>query len=139
MPPPVREQRNPYKGSPFRAFLRVELIALDGSAIELEVLADTGNPCAIVVASSNMQRCKRRAAPDKNTNFGVLEGGWLRLRISAIGLDELVLGYASDAVVAATQQSSPDFEGLGGLPLLCQAEYGGDATAFWLRVAAVVP
>jgi hypothetical protein len=83
-----------------------------------------------------MARLRLRAAPDVQTNFGLLEGGWPHLTMPQLGLDQDVEGYASDAVVAATKANSPDFEGLAGLPFLRLVEYGGDAHWFWLRAVA---
>jgi hypothetical protein len=76
---------------------------------------------------------KQRTAPDMNSNFGLLQGGWLHIHMPELGLDQDLIGYASDAVVAAAKASCPDFEGLVGLPVLQLVEYGGDATGFWLR------
>jgi hypothetical protein len=39
------EQRNPYKGFPDRPWIRLRLTASDGTGEEMELLADTGNPC----------------------------------------------------------------------------------------------
>jgi hypothetical protein len=50
-----------------------------------------------------------------------------------------VRSYASDGVATATKVSSPDFEGLAGLPLLRLVEYGGNANWFWLRAAPASP
>ena len=80
-----------------------------------------------------MARLKARDGPDLNTNFGLLQGGWLQLAMPELGLTQTVLGYASDAVAAAAAASHPDFQGLAGLPLLRLAEYGGDADWFWIR------
>jgi hypothetical protein len=129
------EQRNPYKGTPARAWLRLQLLALDGSSAELELVADTGNPFAIIVPHSRLQQFKHLDLPTISSNFGLLQGGWLQVRIPALGFDQLLVGYGSDAVVAATQRSSADFEGLAGLPLLRLAEYGSDGNSFWIRSA----
>ena len=127
------EQRNAYKGIPPRPWVRVRLIAPDGTTHEVELLADTGNPCAIIIGEALMATLKQRAAPDIRSNFGLLQGGWLRLTMPELGMDQDVIGFASDAVVSATKASSPDFEGLAGLPLLRLLEYGGDADCFWIR------
>ena len=127
------EQRNPYKGSPSRPWVRLRLIAHDGSTHEVELLADTGNPCAIIISQALMARLRQRAAPDRQSNFGLLQGGWLRLTMPELGVDQDIEGFASDAVVTAAKASSPDFEGLAGLPFLRLLEYGGDADWFWLR------
>jgi hypothetical protein len=128
------EQRNPYKGSPPRSWVRLRLAAAGGSTQELELLADTGNPCAVILSGAHMAALKQGDGPDMNSNFGLLQGGWLRL-----AMPELGLGYASDAVVTAAKASSVDFEGLAGLPLLRLLEYGGDANDFWLRRPASQP
>lgn len=129
----LTEQRNPYKGSPPRSWVRLRVTAADGTLHEVEVLADTGNPCAIIISQALMAKLKQRTAPDLRSNFGLLEGGWVHLTIPELGLDEDLVGYASDAVVAATKASSADLEGLAGLPFLRLLEYGGDADWFWLR------
>lgn len=133
------EQRNVYKGSPPRPWVRLRLTAPDGATHQVELLADTGNPCAIIVSQALMARLKQRAAPDVHSNFGLLDGGWLHLTMPELGLDQDVLGYASDAVATATKASHADFEGLAGLPFLRLLEYGGDADWFWLRPAQSRP
>jgi hypothetical protein len=80
-----------------------------------------------------MARLRHRAASDVHSNFGLLEGGWLHLTMPELGLDQDIESFGSDAVATATKASSPDFEGLAGLPFLRLLEYGGDADWFWLR------
>jgi hypothetical protein len=111
----------------------------NGTVHEFELLADTGNPFAIVFGQAAMASLKLRTAPDVHTNFGVLQGGWLHVHMPELGLDTDVIGYSSDAVVNATQTSSADFQGLAGLPFLRLLEYGGDADWFWLRGVVVTP
>jgi hypothetical protein len=127
------EQRNPYRGTPLRAWFRLRLIAADGAASELEVLADTGNPCALIVSPEQMRQCKRGDAPDVQTNFGTLEGGWLEVEIPELQYCRNIVGFASDGVFHACQASHPDLAALAGLPLLREFEYGGDADSFWIR------
>jgi hypothetical protein len=127
------EQLNRYKGSPPRPWVRLRLSIPDGITHEVELLADTGNPCAIVIAQSVMANLQHRAAPNLNSNFGPLVGGWLRLTMPELGLDQDLVGYGSDAIVAASKESSADFEGLAGLPFLRLLEYGGNADSFWIR------
>jgi len=127
------EQRNPYKGSPARPWIRLRFQALDGTTHEVEFLADTGNPYALIISQASMAKLKQGDAPDVSTNFGLLIGGWLHAQTPELGLDHDLVGYASDAVVGATKASSPDFEGLAGLPMLRMMEYGGDADWFWVR------
>ena len=129
----MSEQRNDYKGSPPRAWVEVELVSADGQSERIHLLADTGNPCAVIIGQAQMKRFRRRGGPDLNTNFGTLNGGWLEVRIPALGFTAFLLGYSGDDVSAAARQSNPDFIGLAGLPLLREMEYGGDSQAFWLR------
>jgi hypothetical protein len=83
-----------------------------------------------------MANLRHRAAPNANSNFGLLEGGWLHVSLPELGLEQSLIGYASDAVVTAAKASCADFEGLAGLPLLRLVEYGGNADSFWLRPAS---
>jgi len=109
----------------------------DGATTELDLLADTGNPCSVIISQEKMLDLKAGDGPDISTNFGLLQGGWLQLAMPELGLVRPVLGYASDAVVAAANASHQGFEGLVGLPLLRLAEYCGNAGWFWLRPASV--
>ena len=136
MEPATTEQRNPYKGSPPRPRVCLRLTEKDGTTHELALLADTGNPFAIVISEAAMASLKLKMAPDVSTNFGVLLGGWVHIHMPELGVDTDLIGYASDAVVSSTQTSSPEFQGLAGLPFLRLLEYGGDADWFWLRAAS---
>jgi hypothetical protein len=129
-------QRNPYKGSPPRPWILLRFAAADGTFRELELLADTGNPCALIIGQANMALLKQGTAPDMQCNFGLLEGGWVQVDTPGLSLGQPLLSYACDPVVTAAKASSPDFDGLAGLPLLRLMEYGGDADWFWIRSAA---
>lgn len=126
-------QQHPYKGVPARPWIQVRFAAQDGSTLEIEMLADTGNPCSLIIGRSLMANLQHKTAPNVNTNFGLLEGGWVHLNMPDLGLDADIVAFASDSVVTATQLSCPDFQGLAGLPFLRLLEYGGDANTFWLR------
>ena len=130
------EQRNAYHGFPERPVVRIGLMAVDGGRVEATLLADTGNPFAIIVGDDLMGRLARRAVPSANSNFGLLKGRWLRLFMPEFNLDREVVGYASNTVANAAKRSSIDFEGLAGLPLLRLFEFGGDPHSFWLHPAA---
>ena len=127
------EQRNSYQGRPERPWFRLRLVAASGLIREMRVLADTGNPCALIVSVEAMREFKRSDAPDLDTNFGLLEGGWLEIEIPGLRFREHLVGFASDSVFDACQASHPDLTGLAGLPLLRRFEYGGDAESFWIR------
>jgi hypothetical protein len=129
----TREQRNAYKGNPARALVRLKLISPDDVDRELEFLADTGNPCSLIIGAAMFEKVSWRRATTTESNFGTLDGGWLRIAVPDLGFDEKVLGYANDAVVSVVQKSDPGFAGLVGLPLLRRMEYGGDADSFWIR------
>ena len=122
-----------YKGTPPRPWIRLELITPDGETRVLEAVADTGNPLPLIVSSALMFDCCHLGGPGTETNFGRLDGGFLRVRIPETGVDAMIFSYASDQVTDAIQDSSPDFEGLVGLPLLWRLEFGGNADHFWVR------
>jgi len=116
--------------------MRIIRFAADGASKSLEVLADTGNPCALIVATDVLGRFNLGVTPGLSTNFRPLDGGWLRVQIPEINFDEDLLAYGSNAVAEAAQASHGDFEGLAGLPLLRMMEFGGDRDEFWIRAAS---
>jgi hypothetical protein len=125
------EQRNAYKGD--RAWLRLKFRARDGAVRELDLLADTGCPRAVILSEDALAELNWWPTPAIDSNFGPLNGGWVRLATPELGLDEHIQGYTNAEVIALAKRSSPDFEGLVGLPVLRLGEYGGDASAFWFR------
>jgi hypothetical protein len=127
------EQRNPYKGAPLRPWIRVALVAADGTSTEIDALADTGNPSALIVGQDTLKRFNLGLTPGMSTNFGALDGGWLRVRVAELHFDQVLLAYASDAVLQAVQESHANFTALAGLPLLQSFEYGGNRDEFWIR------
>jgi hypothetical protein len=130
-------QRNQYKGVPERAWVRVRLMQPSGNFLDRELLADTGNPCAVIVGAHDIALTALSPGQSLQTNFGWLTGGWLRLIIPEVDFDERVLGYGNDAIVNAAKSSSVDFSGLIGLLRLMQ--YGGNANSFWIRPASYLP
>lgn len=132
-------QRNIYKGSRSRCWLRLRFAASDGSLHERELLADTGSPCAVILGTADFALMVRSPAPGVNTNFGQLRGGWLELAMPELDLTTGLRGFGSDHVFQAVQSDSADFAGLVGLPLLRMLEYGGDDSAFWVRSLAMNP
>lgn len=136
MPETPSEQRNVYRGMPARAWLRLQLISANGRVRELEFLVDTGNPCAIIIDTATMDSLRWRESVRTDSNFGSLEGGWLRIVIPELGFDIKTLGYANDPIVNVVRRSDAEFGGLVGLPLLRMVEYGGDAGWFWIRSSA---
>jgi hypothetical protein len=139
MNPPSQEQRNPYKGNPSRAWIHLQLAAPDGTLLEIDALADTGNPFFLIVGCSVLRQFKVSDSADVPSNFGLLEGGAVNVRVPEIGLDRPLIAYGNDTVLTAVRGSSPAFDGLVGLPLLQLAEFGGDARHFWIRAAAGSP
>jgi len=133
------EQRNPYAGSPPRAWIVVRLTARDGTLREFKLIADTGSPFPFIVSSTVLAQFNHGEAPHANTNFGILEGAWFRFAMPEFGLTQRVSANASDDVVAAATINHPDFEGLAGLPLLRLLRYGGDTAEFWIRPTRATP
>jgi hypothetical protein len=133
MPPNPYLQQNPYKGAKPRCWVRVRFVTPDGSLHERDLVADTGSACAVILGETDLALLLRSAAAGVNSNFGPLTGAWLEVSMPELGLNRQILGYGSDQVLQAVQHDSIDFAGLAGLPLLRMVEYGGDATAFWVR------
>jgi hypothetical protein len=129
-----QEQRNPYKGSPPRSWIRLSLLAKDGTVETVELVADTGCPYEVIVSQALMNRFQRRRGLAVASNFGTLAGGWLEVTVPDLSFRATLSAFASDAVVASTQTSSSDFQGLIGLPLLRRFVYGGDDQCFWLQM-----
>ena len=134
--PGPMEQRSPYKGTPARPWVRIHFVGLDGTSTALELMADTGSPCPVVIGTARMAVLTQGRLADLNTDFGPLQGGWLRVDMPELGLNQFVAGYGSDEVMLAAQSNCSDFQGLVGLSLLRLLEYGGNADEFWIRRAA---
>jgi hypothetical protein len=71
----LAEQRNPYKGRPPRAWVRVRIVDAAGATQALELRADTGNPCAVIIGTAHLKLMNLIAGLSVNTNFGPLTGG----------------------------------------------------------------
>jgi hypothetical protein len=112
--------------------MRVQLVGPGGNAVTFELIADTGSPCSVIIAESPLLNLRLAGATGMLTNFGQLEGGWLRVAIPEIQFDEYVIGYGSDTVAHAAARSDLGFRGVAGLPLLRLLEFGGDNDDFWI-------
>lgn len=129
----MNEQRNSYKGQPPRPWLRLEFLAPDGVTLAAEMLADTGSPPAFILKPELFDRLVTRYTRQIDTNFGPMQGGWVRLYTRALGLVETVEAFRSEKSAQTAARSHPDFVGVVGLPVLRLAEYGGNADEFWIR------
>lgn len=129
----MSEQRNAYKGKPYRPWLRLEFKARDGSPRAFELLADTGSPQAVILRRELFDQLVLRDTREIKTNFGPMRGGWVRLYSRDLGLVEFVEAFGSDRAADTATRSHPDFAGIVGLPILRLAEYGGDTNDFWVR------
>jgi hypothetical protein len=135
----MNEQRNAYKGTTPHAWIRLRLVARNGTVADVELIVDTGNPLAVIIDSRTMAQFRHGDCASLTSNFGQLDGGWLRVVVPEAMLDQMMVGFSSDIVAGTARQDSPDFQGLIGLPLLRMMEYGGDPDWFWIRPAAGVP
>ena len=126
-------QRNAYKGDPPRPWIRLRLVGPDGRTQDSDFIADTANPLPISVGLEVMDEFRHRYGPGVQSNFGLLEGGLIHVAVPELGFEKEIIGFAGDSVADAARTSSPDFQGVLGLPLLRIFEYGGDADWFWIR------
>lgn len=133
------EQRNPYRAG--RAWLRLGFMATDGSVRQLELVADTGSPAAVILREDLFAQLVHDWVPtrDRTGTYGTQRAGWLRLYSPELDLVEFVLGYGNDETARTAGRSSIHFAGVVGLPVLRLGEYGGDATDFWLRYPPTTP
>jgi hypothetical protein len=113
--------------------LRLGFKTPDGAAHLFDLIADTGSAAGILIRPDLMQTLRHEECPNRNSNFGLLLGGWLRLYNPELGLVEFVRGYGSENAAKLAAQSHPDFVGLVGLPILRLTEYGGNGNEFWIR------
>lgn len=79
-------QTNAYKGLPPRAWLQVQLVSPDGEPLDLELLADTGNPFSVIVPDRTLKEFKHRDGLSAETNFGPLRGGLLCVSVPNLKL-----------------------------------------------------
>ena len=129
------EQRNPYKGSPPRPWIRLNLRAPDGGLEPVQLLADTGNSCALIIGANVKGRFKRGDAPDMGSNFVPLTGGWLQVWLTDIGFDRHLLGYGSDAVASAAKVSDQVLMDWPAFRFSACSSTAG-TNGFWVRLAS---
>jgi len=131
----MSEQRNIYLGEPSRAWIRLQLASPNGPVRELNLVVDTGNPCAIIVDEKSLGALRWRESLRVDSNFGSLASGWVRVSVPEISFDQKLLCYANDAIVRTVKRSDMRFDGLVGLPLLRMMTYGGNEGFFWIRAS----
>src|SRR5262245_48404038 len=95
MNPTSVEQRNPYLGTPPRPWLRLRFLNPNDVPVELTLIADTGCPYATIVDPVVLAQLARILAQPVNSNFGPMNGAWVRLSMPSFGIDQDVLCYGS--------------------------------------------
>jgi len=129
----LNRQLNDYKGMPERAWLTLEFQNASGSQETFELVADTGSPYPIVVATEVMDRFefKEQVGLVLSSNFGTLRGGWLSVRLPQVSDWLFFMSFASQQLANSVRDSSTSFVGVVGLPFLQQFTYGGNQQQFW--------
>lgn len=127
----MAEQRNRYRGS--RPWLRLGFRAADGAVRQHDLVADTGSPAGLILRADLMNVLRIAPWQDRQSNFGLLQGGWVQWFNPELGIVELVVAYGNDTAAAMAARSDAAFTGVIGLPLLRLGEYGGNANEFWFR------
>src|SRR5437899_2981921 len=110
------EQRNRYLGG--RPWLLLGFKAIDGTVHELKLVADTGSAAGVILRSDWFLKLRHERSPSRQSNFGPMISGWVRLYQPNLELVEFVRGYGSDKAAAIAANSDPEFVGLVGLPVL---------------------
>lgn len=88
MPNGNQEQRNPYKGAPPHAWIKVTFEKADGTgSVVKELGVDTGDPGEARI-SSEMKKLKVADGPNVKTNFGLAKGGWACINMPELGLEK---------------------------------------------------
>jgi hypothetical protein len=127
------EQRNAYLGSTPRPWLRLQFLDAFDTPLELMLVADTGCPHAVIIAQDLLDLLVRMPGRIVESNFGPLNGGWIRLAMPDFGFDHDILAFGNQQVTQAVRADLPTFQGLVGLPLLRLGEFGGNSSEFWFR------
>jgi len=127
----MAEQRNRYLGG--RPWLQLGFKTVDGRVHLLKLVADTGSAAGIILRPDWFFTLRHEGSPTRESNFGPMASGWMRVYTPEIGLVEFVRGYGSDRAAEIAARSDPEFVGLVGLPVLRLTEYGGDYDTFWVR------
>jgi hypothetical protein len=86
------------------AWVSMRFTGPDGQVTQLQLIADTGSPCTVVIGAAAMELLRRGRLENRSSNFGELEGGWLLLSMPELGLDQFVPGYASDNACQSTSK-----------------------------------
>src|SRR5207302_10114679 len=109
-----RIQQNPYEGNPPRPWISLQIITSDGDVIPAQLLADTGNPYAIIVSHKVLELARVEEGPAFKTNFGLLDGGWIRIVIPELKVDQELMAFANEPAVELARASWPHLDGLAG-------------------------
>jgi hypothetical protein len=114
-----QEQRNKYQGSPLRAWICLRLATQDGATRDSKLVVDTACPVSFVIAPEDVPEFTFGIAKSVVSNFGHLQGEWFSLAMPEMGLNALMVGYASQEAVDAVRAD--------------QREFGGNQSEFWVR------
>ena len=127
----MAEQRNPYHRG--RSWLQLGFKDVEGIVHNLKLVADTGSAGGIILRPDWFLKLRHERTEIRDSNFGPMVSGWLRLYQPDIELVEFVRGYGSEKAAAIAAKSDLEFMGVVGLPVLRLMEYGGDYDSFWIR------
>ncbi|MBW3543381.1 MAG: hypothetical protein KY476_24265 [Planctomycetes bacterium] len=125
-------QRNPYKGRPERPWIRVRILHPARPPLDIDLIADTGSPCALIVDPLILRSYKLKDGPRANSNLGTLDGGVLHVAIPELVFEATLPSFGGSNAVETARRSSSEFAGIAGLTLLRMMQYGGNGHSFWL-------
>jgi hypothetical protein len=111
----------------------LRLTTPSGESRDFRLVVDTACPVSFILAPDDIPEFSFGGTAPVNTNFGVLQGEWFLFAMPELGLDALMVGYASQDAADTVRLDHSDFAGIAGLPLLRLLEYGGNQSEFWVR------
>src|SRR5258708_201415 len=108
----MAEQRNPYH--PARSWLHLGFTDASATIHELKLIADTGSAGGIILRPDWFLKLRHEKTQSRESNFGPMISGWLRLYQPDLDLVEFVRGYGSEKTATIASNSDPNFVGVVG-------------------------
>jgi hypothetical protein len=97
-----------------------------------KLVADLGCPFEMIVDAQTLKSVKWRGSADQSSNYGWLQGAFVRVVIPALEFAEEMPAYSNPRIVRLMREEG--FDGLVGKPFLDRFHWGnGDGGEFCLE------